>query len=426
MFTIDFETYYAKDYSLSKLTTEQYVRDPRFEVIGVAVKRDNQPTVFHPADPRDWKGSIKKALDQYNLNNEVVLAHNAVFDMAILNWHFDIRPKFILDTLSMARPVTMLTVGGSLKALAEMFNIGRKGTEVHNMIGVHCCDMTPAMMHAYGEYCKLDVDLTYQLYFKLKQYSSPMELRIIDIMMRMFTEPMLELDTELLQSHLEDVRAKQAQLLRDVGMDSRDVLMSNQKFAEALRALGVEPPTKISPTTGKESFAFAKKDVEFMELLEHPDERVQTLVAARLGLKSTIEETRTEQFLGIASRGELPVMLTYYGGHTGRACLTGDTLITVKRACEILQIRLDELQDMDLVWDGEEFVTHEGLIDQGEREVITYQGVTGTPDHRVYTEENPDEEGPISLLEASLGGYTLETAEPAQPTGVPLNTTDSD
>ena len=319
MFTIDFETFYAKDYSLSKLTTEQYVRDPRFEVIGVAVKRDNHPTVFHPADPRDWKGSIKKALDQYNLNNEVVLAHNAVFDMAILNWHFGIRPKFILDTLSMARPVTMLTVGGSLKALADMYGIGQKGTEVHNMLGVHLADMTPSMMRAYGEYCKLDVDLTYQLYFKLKEHSSPMELRIIDIMMRMFTEPMLVLDDKKLQTHLDEVRARQAKLLHDVGMESRDVLMSNQKFADALRALGVEPPMKISPTTGKESYAFAKKDVEFMELLEHPDERVQTLVAARLGLKSTIEETRTEQFLGIASRGALPVMLLYYGGHTGRA-----------------------------------------------------------------------------------------------------------
>ena len=468
MFTIDFETYYAKDYSLSKLTTEQYVRDPRFEVIGVAVKRDNQPTVFHPADPRDWKGSIKKALDQYNLNNEVVLAHNAVFDMAILNWHFDIRPKFILDTLSMARPVTMLTVGGSLKALAEMFDIGRKGTEVHNMIGVHCCDMTPAMMHAYGEYCKLDVDLTYQLYFKLKQFSSPMELRIIDIMMRMFTEPMLKLDTELLQSHLEDVRAKQAQLLRDVGMDSRDVLMSNQKFAEALRALGVEPPMKISPTTGKESFAFAKKDVEFMELLEHPDERVQTLVAARLGLKSTIEETRTEQFLGIAARGALPVMLIYYGGHTGRAAGGEKCNLqnlprggTIRRsicapdgyslvACDSSQIearmsawfagqndlvqqfannedvycifatdvfgrpitkadkterhvgktclaadtevltdsgwkRIIDISTDDLLWDGESWVTHNGVIEQGQKDTVSMYGVTATPDHLCWT-----------------------------------------
>ena len=115
-------------------------------------------------------------------------------------------------------------------------------------------------------------------------------------------------------------------------------------------------------------------------------------------------------FLSIADRGPLPIMLTYYGGHTGRACLTGDTRITVKRGDEVKDIRLDSLLDIDLVWDGENFVQHEGLICHGEKEVITYDGITATPDHRVYTEEAIYEEGPISLLEASLGGYTLETA----------------
>ena len=35
LITIDFETYYDKEYSLSKLTTEEYIRDKKFEVIGV-------------------------------------------------------------------------------------------------------------------------------------------------------------------------------------------------------------------------------------------------------------------------------------------------------------------------------------------------------------------------------------------------------
>ena len=77
-------------------------------------------------------------------------------------------------------------------------------------------------------------------------------------------------------------------------------------------------PTKISPTTGKETYAFAKTDEEFKDLLSHPDPYVQTIVAARLGVKSTIEETRTERFLNIASRGPLPIPLRYYAAHTGR------------------------------------------------------------------------------------------------------------
>ena len=319
MFTIDFETYYDKDYSLRKLTTEQYIRDPRFEVIGVAIKKNNEPTVFHLADKGDWKGSIQKVLNKYNLHNEAVLAHNAVFDMAILNWHFGIKPKVILDTLSMARPITMLTVGGSLKALAEMYGIGHKGTAVHDMLGIHLADMTDQQCYDYGEYCKLDVDLTYQLFHKLKGSSTPMEMRIIDIMLRMFTEPMCHLDRGMLESHLNAVRERNRKLLHDTGMDDREVLMSNVKFAEALRSVGVEPPMKESPTTGKQTYAFSKKDTDFLDLLEHPDERVRSLVAARLGLKSTLEETRTEHLIGVADRGNMPCMLLYYGAHTGRA-----------------------------------------------------------------------------------------------------------
>ena len=319
MLTIDFETFYSKDYSLRKYTTEHYIRSAQFEVIGVAVKKDNQPTIFHAADPSDWKGSIQKALDQYDFANEIVIAHNAAFDMAILNWHFGHRPKFIVDTLSMARPLTSMTVGGSLKALAEYFNIGHKGTTVHDMLNRHRSDMSDEDIKAYGEYCKLDVDLTYQLFWKLKPHSTTQEMLVIDLLIRMFSEPMLVLDKPLLENHLKSVKAKQATLLADAGLESRDDLMSNPKFAELLKSLGVEPPMKVSARTGKETYAFAKNDLEFTALLENEDPRVQALVAARLGLKSTIEETRTNAFLGIAERGELPIMLNYHGGHTGRA-----------------------------------------------------------------------------------------------------------
>ena len=45
--TIDFETYYDREYSLSKMTTEAYIRDDRFEVIGVGVKVNNHPTDWY-------------------------------------------------------------------------------------------------------------------------------------------------------------------------------------------------------------------------------------------------------------------------------------------------------------------------------------------------------------------------------------------
>lgn len=112
---IDFETYYAKDFGFNKLTTEEYVRDSRFEVIGVAVKKNDEETQWFSGTTKN----IKTFLDQFDWENGAAVAHNAKFDMAVLNWVFDIRPKKIIDTLSMARAIHTVEVGGSLAALSE-------------------------------------------------------------------------------------------------------------------------------------------------------------------------------------------------------------------------------------------------------------------------------------------------------------------
>jgi len=39
--TIDFETYYSREFSLTKVTTEEYIRGEQFEAIGVAVQVDD-------------------------------------------------------------------------------------------------------------------------------------------------------------------------------------------------------------------------------------------------------------------------------------------------------------------------------------------------------------------------------------------------
>jgi hypothetical protein len=143
------------------------------------------------------------------------------------------------------------------------------------------------------------------------------ELRLIDLTIRMFTEPKLWLDGNLLHNHLDDIMAQKNGLLSMVASSKED-LMSNDKFAQILQSLDVVPPTKISPATGKETWAFAKTDEGFKALLEHESLGVQFLAGARLGVKSTLEETRTERFIEIAQRGLFPIPLRYYAAHTGR------------------------------------------------------------------------------------------------------------
>lgn len=315
--TIDFETYYAKDYGLRKFTLEEYIRADKFEVIGVAVKTSGAN--YH--GKTQWctgsKQKVKTFLDGFDWGNSAAIAHNAMFDMAILNWHFDIRPKKIVDTLSMARALHTIEVGGSLDALTKHYNLGQKGTEVNDALGKRRLDFTEKEMQAYGGYCIQDVDLTYKLFKTLVKRVPIFELDLIDLTMRMFTEPALVLDKEILENHLGNIVKDKAVLMARVAHD-RKQLTSNPQFAQLLESYGVVAPTKISPTTGKTAFAFAKTDEEFKKLSTHENPEVQALVAARLGIKSTIEETRTARFIGIANRGKLPVPLRYYAAHTGR------------------------------------------------------------------------------------------------------------
>lgn len=314
--TLDFETYYSTEFSLSKMTTESYIRSADFEVIGFAYKIDDQPSVWVTGNDEE----ICIALQELDLPSRNLICHNTAFDGAILAWRYGITPKYYFDTLSMARPVTGATVGGSLAALAKKFLLGEKGTEVVQAKGKRRREFTSHELAQYGEYCKNDVDITWRLFHVLKEYSTPREMYIIDLMIRMYSDPVLELDQQELTNHLTRVQLKKKLLMekidKAVGLDS---LMSNDKFADVLRQLGVTPPTKISPATKKEAYAFAKTDTGFKALLEHDDPRVQAVVSARLGVKSTLEETRTESFLAMGKRGRLPIMLNYYGAHTGRA-----------------------------------------------------------------------------------------------------------
>ena len=311
--TIDFETYYDRAFSLSKMTTEEYIRDSQFETIGVAVRRNDEDTEFFSGT----KEQTKEWLDKWEWDDAVAVAHNAAFDMAILNWHFDIRPKRIVDTLSMLRAIDGPDAGNSLAKAAERYGLGIKGHEVINALGKRRLDFTPKEMTDYCLYCMNDVRLTYELFKRIGAGFPQVEFRLIDLTIRMFTEPVLNLDKEVLTNHLSNVRSAKEALMAKLNYDKAE-LMSNPKLAELLAFHGVDVPMKISPATGKETYAFAKNDEAFKALLEHENPQVQAIVAARLGVKSTLEETRTERFIKIAERGTLPVPLRYYAAHTGR------------------------------------------------------------------------------------------------------------
>ena len=331
--TCDLETFYSKDFSLTKATTEEYVRSPQFETIGISLKLDDNPTVWVP-QPR-----VDKVLRKTDWSDKLVICQNTAFDGAILNWRYDVNPLLWIDIMGMSRALFPHERSHSLKSQAERMGVGVKGNEVAKAIGMRYKDFSELDLAVYGNYCCNDTDLTKLLFDKYMAMGFPkIELRLLDLTLRMFIDPVLVLDEPMLRKHLSEVQDRKQALMesvRDTMLATADpdyvhaifsdgmagikkLLMSNDKFATLLRSYGVEPPTKISHTTGKVAYAFAKTDEGLKALQESTDERVQTIVAARLGNKSTLEETRTQRFIEMAQRGKFPVPLRYYGAHSGR------------------------------------------------------------------------------------------------------------
>lgn len=336
--TIDFETYRDQTYSLRNkdMTMESYVRDPRFEVLGVGVKFGQRAAVWL----EEWE--FRAWAERVDWDRVAVVAHHAQFDGLILSHHYGIRPRFIYCTMSMGR---VIHGEGGLDELAARYSLGRKGDELDTVEGKRRADLTQAAWRAFGNYCVNDVNLTDGLLDKLLPKMPVEELWLVDTTVRMYTEPIFQTDGVVLQKARRDEIAKKQRVLEKIaewaGEEApppptktgrarkprpprpktevaREVLGSNDKLAALLRKLGVEPPTKKSKTTGEVAFAFAKDDPGMQSLLEHEREEIRDIAEARLAVKSSIIETRTQRIIDASSRGALPFYLRYGGAHTHR------------------------------------------------------------------------------------------------------------
>lgn len=319
---LDFETYYSSDYSLRKLTNEAYIRDERFQTVGVAVRVQDRPSVWlEEWDFRKWAGSV-------NWSRAALNAHHAQFDASILVEHYRIRPAFLFCTMSMGRA---LHGEGALDKLATRYALGTKGDAIKSgsTRGKRREQMTQAEWQAFGEYARNDVDLGAALLKAMGPTFPRLELWLIDTTIRMSTEPVFVANLEILRKALNEEKTRKRQVLEAIaarfgkpGVSDpleamRAILSSSDKFAELLTAIGVDPPMKAN-AKGKPIFAFAKTDPGMASLLEHERDEVRVLAESRLEVKSTIVETRTERMIGIAQRGRVPFYLKFCGAHTHR------------------------------------------------------------------------------------------------------------
>lgn len=319
---LDAETYYSsKDYSLRKMPTPNYILDPRFEEILWAVKADDGPheTVQGPDFP-GW-------LSQFDPAVTTTVTFNSLFDNSILAWRHNFVPQTMIDVMGMARALLGHELAGfSLRDIADFLQLGAKGHALAKMDGLRREQIiSMGLMPDFCDYAIQDNYLAEQIFLRLYPSFPWAERRLMDMVLRCCVEPRFQTDIPLLQAHLIDVQEAKQKLLEDANNVDPKIIMSTPKFKAELERLGVEVEMKISPSTGNETPAFAKTD-EFMETLQdHADPVVAAMAAARIGLKSTLEETRTEKLLSIAQlawpsyvQGTMPIPLRYGAAHTHR------------------------------------------------------------------------------------------------------------
>lgn len=372
---IDFETYWDGDYTLSKLSTSEYIRDPRFKAQMMGIKIGNQPTKCIKTE------EVQSVLDSVDWATHTLLCHNTAFDGFILGHHFDTYPHFVFDTLSMARGLHSNDIGAGLDEVAQFYKSGAKiagGLEPTKGV----VDWDDGLFKQTAVYCAQDVELTLSI-FKLMLPKMPAdEVDLIDHTIRMFTQPVLRIDIPRVEIELQrelDERQDIMDRVFAIGHDVKTlgltktelalpepelrnrvvkkVIGSNEYFASLLYKCGLNDatiPRKLSPTWLKKRlsgqvpagstptyiYAFSRDDLDFTNLpnrehlwtqdldLDNPGgilrmkfraALLDLLIEARLSIKSTTNITRAERFLTAGADGQaLPAGYSYFRAHTGR------------------------------------------------------------------------------------------------------------
>ena len=324
----DFETFWSQTHSLTKMSPIEYVMHPETEIISLAIKYgDEQTQVIFGED------LIRDHLEAQDWSDVMLVAHNmSAFDAMIFAWRFKVQPKVWGCTLAMARPIHSKTTGNSLAKLVAHYELGEKdNTALLNTKGKHLADFTKVELAAMRKYNCDDTDQCYGLFNILIKHYNAAELWQIDATIRMLVEPKFVLNKRVLDGALSDSRIQKQQALEamgrilygptleDVEEGVRSMLASAPQFAQLLTTLGVDVPMKASPSDPtKQIPALSKTDQEFLDLQEHEDPVVALAASTRLGVKSTLLQTRLESFINTGNRlrGRLPIPLHYCGADT--------------------------------------------------------------------------------------------------------------
>lgn len=402
---LDIESFFSDEYTLKRLSTEAYIRDPRFEAHGAAVK-------WSKSVPARWydEPHLRQVLAEHDWSDTFLICHHYQFDGFILNHHYNIRPRHACCTMSMPRLLLGSHVRVGLDALRKHLGMPAKVTPYNLFRGKHWRELTPEVQQQVADGACDEVESIWTLFQLFGKDFPREEFQVLDTCLRMFTEPVLGADIDLLAKVWKSEEIRKREFLKELGFNidtpeglelAKGHLQSADKFKALLEAEGVE----IEYKQGKKVMipCFDKKDYFMQDLLEHDNERVQRLAEARLGVKSTGLQTRAETLGWMARRGPMSVYLNYCGAGTLRVS-GGDKAnwLNFKRGSDIRRAVL----------------APEGYllapIDSSQIECRVLHYLAGGPEDEVL-QQFRDGKDPYSILASQIYGEQIYKPKPDDP-----------
>lgn len=350
-----------------------------------------------------------------------IVAHNAGFERTVLAAH----GYRISDTRWRCTMAKALAHGlpGGLDKLCEIYRVAddkAKMKEGRDLVRLFCCprpkaqklrratkDTHPAEWVRFVEYCRLDVEAMREIDAKIPNWNystdpdkttpaAERELALWHLDQRINARG-VPVDTDLVLSALETAdRVKAALSAETVELTDGSLTATTQRNA-LLELLNDVYGLRLDDLRGSTIEALLKSDASLppvvVELLEN-----------RLAASSTsVAKYRSfEKFAG--PDGMLRNTLQYCGAsRTGRWCLAEGTRVLVLSGGVLSEKAIEQVLLSDLVWDGEEWVAHEGVVFSGDKDVIEWDGVVATKEHNVWV--SADEK--VQLGEAMAQGRAL-------------------
>jgi DNA polymerase len=351
---LDFELYFDDQISMKKMSTVEYIMHPESEVLGAA---------FTSIDPDEGSDSyldntfwlpgseLSEFFERVNWDSVTVVAQNSAFDMSVLAHLYGIYPTHHIDLLGLARAWHTRTKN-DLATLCKRYNLPDKGDTAEFKEYSHrnrwhkhtkkrdqskmprlVCAMTDEQHAALAEYALNDAMREWEAFtILMPRLSNPhTELRVMQHTIELFTRPRLVVDT----GKAEELKCKMDAQISGALLDlvwGADIDLTRKELGgnafedtlwKAIEEAGDNPKRYTKPAKSKKGwkFAIAKDDVERELLVNHENEAVRLLMAAKAAKDSwPLHINRVERIVNQSAVFglRLAVPLKYWGAHTGR------------------------------------------------------------------------------------------------------------